>query len=62
MEKLSGESAACPGCLRRDRVHGQPGRLLLRGPLAGAVLSRDLARGAHTASQKTFHQGFQPSF
>lgn len=31
-EKLTAESAACPGCLCRDRACGQVGRLLLRGP------------------------------
>lgn len=31
-EKPTAESAACPGCLCRDRACGQVGRLLLRGP------------------------------
>lgn len=62
-EKPTAESAACPGCLCRDRACGQVGRLLLRGPQDWSSTSYGVwAQSAHTASQKKFQLAFSPVF
>lgn len=60
---MTSQSAAVPGCLHRDGVHGQVGRLLPRGPQTGAVLHRDSRFVAPTPLPKKHSaRAFSPVF